>query len=161
MERKSWTFYDRKDWGKGAWEKEPDKLQFMDEKTGLPCLLVRNRVGAWCGYVGVSAGHPLYHQHYDHKLAQEIGVHGGLTFADFCAPDEKEHGICHIVEPGEDDRVWWLGFDCSHAGDLNPRMRAQLKGLGLPEIPGEKYRTLEYAEKEVRRLAAQLKEVVA
>lgn len=28
--------------------------------TGLPCLIVRNRFGALCGYVGVAEGHPLF-----------------------------------------------------------------------------------------------------
>src|SRR5690606_3996986 len=40
------------------------KIQWVDEATGLDCLMVRNSGGAWCGYVGVSEGHPLYGVEY-------------------------------------------------------------------------------------------------
>lgn len=46
----------------GAWMQEPDKVQFEDPETGLPCLIVRNQMGALCGYVGVGPGHPLHHK---------------------------------------------------------------------------------------------------
>lgn len=51
---------DKSKWGDGPWHREPDKMQWQDEATGLPCLIVRNHGGAWCGYVGVNDGHPLY-----------------------------------------------------------------------------------------------------
>lgn len=47
-------------WGNGAWVDEPDKAQWRDEATGLPCLLVRNQLGALCGYVGVYPDHPYF-----------------------------------------------------------------------------------------------------
>ena len=47
-------------WGDGAWVDEPDKAQWRDEATGLPCLLVRNQAGALCGYVGVYPQHPYW-----------------------------------------------------------------------------------------------------
>ena len=80
-------------------------------------------MGAWCGYVGVSEGHRDFgNEHADYR------AHGGLTFADFCQPDESEEcGICHVPDPGEPDRVWWLGFDCSHAGDDMPGMHETRK----------------------------------
>lgn len=52
--------YDKAGWGEGPWQSEPDKRQWQDEATGLPCLIVRGPVGALCGYVGVPLEHPAY-----------------------------------------------------------------------------------------------------
>jgi hypothetical protein len=49
----------------GEWDNEPDKIQWLDEDTGLDCLMVRNHFGSWCGYVGVTEGHPLFGVGYD------------------------------------------------------------------------------------------------
>ena len=49
---------DKTSWGQGPWMSEPDKLQWQDEATGLPCLIVRGSSGSWCGYVGVHPYHP-------------------------------------------------------------------------------------------------------
>lgn len=149
---------DKSDWGDGPWQNEPDKRQWRDEATGLPCLIVRNW-GAWCGYVGVSRGHPLYGASYDDDRAEDIDVHGGLTFAGPCRPGNETHAICHKVEPGEDDDVWWLGFDCNQCGDFDPDM-ARGRGRGLFRTPceDETYRDIAYVTKEVQKLAAQLVE---
>jgi hypothetical protein len=94
---------DKSDWGEGPWQDEPDKRQWQDEATGLPCLVVRNRGGALCGYVGVPAGHPCFEVDYDDVYGTynedytertsgplpDLEVHGGLTFSDFCAPDGR------------------------------------------------------------------------
>lgn len=44
---------DKSGWARGVWDSEPDKIQWQDAETGLPCLIVRGPVGALCGYVGV------------------------------------------------------------------------------------------------------------
>lgn len=121
-------------WGPGPWEEEPDKRQWTDPATGLPCLIVRNRLGGLCGYVGVPPSHPWYGRDYSsctlpvatprgpregdqdglmaklgpewrkrqeeqlvckedycaHTPSSIIEVHGGLTFADHCAPITPE-----------------------------------------------------------------------
>lgn len=59
VEAKSWTFPERCNrvkWGPGPWDGEPDKMQWTDPATGLDCLIVRNTLGALCGYVGVTPG---------------------------------------------------------------------------------------------------------
>lgn len=146
------------EWGVGPWLNEVDKMQWTDEATGLPCLVVRNRRGAWCGYVCVDESHPLFNvDSMDADL--DTDVHGGLTFSGFCAPDDKEHGICHIVEPGENDRVWWFGFDCNHWNDYAPALEARMRKRDPDEEPLnqlEQYKTIEYAKKEVRNLAKEL-----
>lgn len=66
----------------GPWHSEPDKVQWVDEDTGLDCLIVRNGLGALCGYVGLPEGHRLFAECYDGM--DDIGVHGGLTFSGYC-----------------------------------------------------------------------------
>jgi hypothetical protein len=69
---------DRKDWGIGPWNNEPDKMQWQDAATGLACLAVRNDMGVWCGYVGIPEGHPWYGKGYEDL--GDVDVHGGLTY---------------------------------------------------------------------------------
>jgi hypothetical protein len=141
---------DKSEWLVGPWLDEPDKIQWPDAATGLPCLMVRGPLGSWCGYVGVAEAHPLYQIDYSaHKgrcdetcrvknasgkylkkekryhgrraLDSVIDAHGGLTFSNVCQRRATEaEGICHVPEPGEPHRVWWFGFDCAHASDLIP-----------------------------------------
>jgi hypothetical protein len=60
--------------GPGPWVDEVDKVQWQDDATGLPCLVKRNHMGAWCGYVGVSKGHPLFE---DTEADYKVEPHGG------------------------------------------------------------------------------------
>lgn len=160
METREWKFEENPNYplGVGPWNDEPDKKQWLDKETGLPCLIVRNPMGALCGYVGVSKEHPLFNKDYD-----EVGVevHGGLTFSDFCQEGGK---ICHEVCEGEDDKVWWLGFDTAHLGDLVPNMEyirknnpsmGQFRDMGRLDV----YRDLDYVQLQCRYLAKQLKEL--
>lgn len=68
METKSFTTLDKSEWGDGEWRREPDKMQWPDEKTGLACLAVRGGHGGWCGYVGVGSAHPLHRLGYSDKI---------------------------------------------------------------------------------------------
>lgn len=151
---------DKSTWARGAWDSEPDKVQWQDDKTGLPCLAVRaHTTGAWCGYVGVPRGHPAYHTYYDEVDAK---VHGGLTFSGPCQKKMGEDkGICHMPEAGETDDVWWLGFDCAHAFDKSPAMEALIRSLPNPPDMDhhnyDVYRDLAYVRVQVRALAKQLK----
>lgn len=166
-------FLNKSTWGDGPWQKEPDKIQWTDERTGLPCLGVRHPTsGHWCGYVGVSEGHPAFGLHYnkadalaepDENGYHGLDVHGGLTFSDFCDehPDAEAQGICHVPQPGQPEKVWWLGFDCGHAFDLCPAYDVYLRHQGIPTFRsawfGTHYRTLEYVQEECAKLATQLR----
>ena len=153
MEALSYKTRDKSTWGPGPWQDEPDKMQFTDKATGMPCLIVRNHGGALCGYVGVDGSHPYYGLDYDNEALHDLSVHGGLTFSGACAKDAKEaEDICHRVQAGEDDHVWWLGFDTSHAGDLNPAPSAGHFSRAV-------YRDVAYVKKEIADLAKQLKAV--
>lgn len=105
METKEYRgVWDKSEWDRGPWDDEPDKLQWQDEATGLPCLIVRGPVGALCGYVGVMPGHGFYQTDYndcpiccgsaenwcEHSPRSRLNVHGGLTFSGDCAPATPE-----------------------------------------------------------------------
>lgn len=132
----------RAEWTSGPWDAEPDRAQWRDEATGLPCLAVRNaHLGYWCGYVAVPAGHPAHGKNYE---AVDVSAHGGLTYSDACSGD-----ICHVPAAGEPDDVWWLGFDCAHADDLMPGCSVGMAKYGT-------YRTLDYVKAQCADLAQQL-----
>jgi hypothetical protein len=147
MKTIEWKNVDKSSWPRGPWDNEPDAMQFADEATGLPCLVKRNHFGAWCGYVGVAAGHPAFEQERD------FDVHGSITFRSFC-DGEPGTGICHLPDAGEPDRVWWFGFDCAHGWDFCPGMEARLRTFC--RMHGESYKDLAYVKEECRKLAAQL-----
>lgn len=158
METKTYTTIDRAalGWPSGEWDSEPDKMQWPDETTGLPCLAVRHpRSGHWCGYVGVAEGHPMFQKGYDDC---EPEAYWGLTFADMCRPGETETtGICHVPAAGEPEHVWWLGFDCAHCDDFSPRDAARFNdGYPFGQIEGTSYKTLGFVRNQCARLAAQL-----
>ena len=151
---------DKSGWGDGPWQDEPDKVQWPDGFTGMPCIILRNRMGAWCGYVGVTKSHPLYEVGYDdaHDRNEDIEVHGGLTFSSHCQRSLPEaEGACHVPGEGEDDDVWWFGFDCAHAFDLMPAVPSR---AGSPYPPSrDVYRDMDYVKAEVANLAGALGEM--
>jgi hypothetical protein len=133
---------DRTRWGQGPWDSEPDdKVVWVSD--GIDCMIVRNGMGAWCGYVGLPPAHPDHGKEYMEVLG-EYDVHGGLTFASACGGK-----ICHVPEPGRPTHVWWLGFDCNHSCDAAPDQ-------GFWDSWGT-YRTQDWVMDEVGRLAAQAK----
>ena len=132
----------RAGWPAGPWDDEPDRVEF--KHAGFPCLLKRNRCGAWCGYAAVAPGHPFHGAHYDHV---PVEVHGGLTYSARCLG-----AICHVPKPGEADDVWWFGFDCGHLGDIVPGLRIDWDAT---------YRDVTYARRETERIAEQLARVLA
>lgn len=161
METKQWTTVDKSDWGDGPWQSEPDKMQWTDEATGLPCLVKRGPYGALCGYVGIPEGHTWYRKDYSEMDAD---VHGGLTYASHCQEgDDESTTICHIPAPGEPDNVWWAGFDCAHAYDLSPGNDALLRTQGFQSGQWgieEVYRDLGYVQDQCRHLAQQIVEAL-
>ena len=162
METKEWKFIDKSDWPNGPWHQEPDKMQFPDEETGLPCLIRRSYFGgSLCGYVGITEDHPLFGVDYScsphiPSLDCEINVHGWISFSGL-GQETKENclGICHIPGPGEPGKIWWFGFDCAHWFDLRPADKYSLKVMGKYGA----YRDIVYVKKEIAKLAKQLAEI--
>lgn len=150
---KTWTTVDRSKWKQPELGKdEPDKAQWIDEDTGLDCLIVRNSGGALCGYVGVPESHRLFEVDYDDAKTKDddyIECHGGLTFAGPCSPQEDPaKGICHTGDIAN-KTVWWFGFDCGHCDDIHPAYE------WVTEYDAS-YKTFNYVKNEVMSLAAEL-----
>ena len=152
----------------GPWKGEADKIQWKDEQTGLPCLVVRQEwSGHLCGYVGVSFEHKYYGMSYievyDLGNDYDPHVHGGLTFSDECQPFEDgldEVGmVCHVPDPGEPHEIWWFGFDAGHGGDYMPYYKKRgTAGYGLDLGKNAKYRDVKYMQSNCRDLALWLAE---
>jgi hypothetical protein len=132
----------------GPWTDEPNRVEF--KHAGLDCLLSRTAMGYWCGYVGLPRGHRFYGKSYDEDSV-DVRVHGGLTYAEEC----NGH-VCHLTE--DDDKLWWLGFDCAHYMDLSPLLHAGAHAVSVAALFGNHghYWTLEEVQAETRRLAEQL-----
>lgn len=157
MAERTYTFEDadKSTWGEGPWQNEPDKVVWVDDATGLDCMIVRNRLGALCGYVGVPEGHPWHGVNYNDV---SVKVHGGLTYSAPCEEDAREcdHTVCHTELPGRPEHVWWLGFDCAHGFDFAPAMVARDRERGhYYHDPSEEYRDLGYVKADVISLAEQ------
>lgn len=163
MER-SWTHRDKSEWGDGPWQDEPDKVVWVDETTGLDCMIHRGPPGALCGYVGVPRSHPWYGRQFDDDVYREVDVHGGLSYGAPCDPDgTEESGICHVPALGREHDLWWVGFSCSgYLTDMAPCVEADLRRMyeahpewapnswaGLPKT----YKPVAYVRDEVQRLA--------
>lgn len=151
---------------------EPDALDFT--AYGLACAMRRGPGGHWCGYVGIPEDHPWFGKSYSDmvkvpksvierpididkvgainmfsaslrnneetlaaglmEMVLAIDVHGGLTWAEDCPGGGS---------PG--NGLWWLGFDCAHAGDNCPNYN----GRGV-------YRDAAFVRVECEGLAQQL-----
>jgi hypothetical protein len=141
----------------GPWDDEPDKVQWVDGDTDLDCLAVRGPHGAWCGYVGVPKGHPMYGMHLN-DAGEALDVHDGITYAALCQEDVEEgHGICHVPLEGRPADVWWLGFACMSMFDIRPADLPLERAINIPGWPESTYKPLAYIQDECANLAAQLK----
>lgn len=143
---------DRAGWVRGEWDEEPDLLRWDAE--GHPCALVRNPLGAWCGYVGLYPKHPDYDKR-PHELDEVVNVHCGVTYAGdttaglraACALRKEE-----VALPS----TFWVGFDCAHGGtDLFP-CEPEFITKSLDKAACF-YKTMAWAKTETERLAYQLR----
>jgi hypothetical protein len=110
----------------GAWSTEPDYVFWWDKTTGFPCIIRRvPGSGHFCGYVGCLVEKASFEQ--------DLDPHGGITWGGPLLPwNETVEGI-----------VYWLGFDCAHAGDYLPCFKDG----------GGEYRGVEYCIQECQYLA--------
>ena len=152
--------------GEGPWDNEADKIAWIDERTGIPCIILRQTNGTLSGYAAVEPGHPLYGYNHD-AIPSELRVvsHGGLNYAEACNQTMPEAiSVCH-VEPlkrphsdmpdrfADDGDLWWFGFDTNHAYDFVPNERIP-EGQRIHD--GKVYRDQAYVYRECIKLAAQL-----
>ena len=152
--------------GEGPWDNEADKIAWIDERTGIPCIILRQTNGTLSGYAAVEPGHPLYGYNHD-AIPSELRVvsHGGLNYAEACNQTMPEAvSVCHVEPPkrphsdmpdrfAHDGDLWWFGFDTNHAYDFVPNERVP-EGQRIHD--GKVYRDQAYVYRECIKLAAQL-----
>lgn len=159
-------------------------------KEGLRCVGLALTRGHRCGYVAVPEGHVLYGVRYDDTLPEAVAfvteelmkdadishrgvmpwvtaalsgninrldvvidVHGSLTFSE---PSDE-----HNYPAPSTEKVWWFGFNCSHAGDgkdfsiVDERTREMYESSQFLFSEGT-IRSTEYVKQHCRLLARQL-----
>jgi len=171
---------DRRPSGDGPWNNEADKVSWIDNETGLGCIMLRQKNGTISGYVGVSPEHPLFGYEAD-AVPVDVSntVHGGVTYGKACEvnrferrahgkPRQERYTVCHTtrvrtvqdyrtVQTTEDEfheDLWWLGFDTDHPGDLVPGGRY---GGGRK---GDVYRDQSFVYSNCIELARKLKSLI-
>lgn len=131
----------------GAWSQEPDKVVWIDEVTKLDCMLLRNDLGTWCGYVGVPETHPYFG--LDCKRV-EFAFEREIDFSSTCkvgaSEDEKVVCHCRTYEHGE---TWWFGFNLASCWDYIPILTHQVATT-------QDYRDINYARTLVESLSLAL-----
>jgi hypothetical protein len=161
---RTWSFPEVHPPGPGPWSDEPDKAQWIDERTGFDALAVRSRMGFWCGYVGLPPGHPWHGRDPDPDDGPGLPIGGvSVDFGGYCAEggEDQQPVVCHVPEPGRPDRVWWLGWHNGHADDLAPTLDVSIRQIlsraaALPDLSTwGVYRPLTAVKAQVLLVAAQ------
>lgn len=139
--------------GTGEWVEEPDMIEF--EHKGFKCSIVRVCVqdgpihvfgGHLCGYVNIPKDHPWIGKAFD----IDADIHGGITFGEY-----------------DNEKQYWIGFDCGHLGDIVPSMELMRKEYKIAMPPylekfknspifNSTYRNLNYVIEECKNLADQV-----
>lgn len=158
---RAWVTVDKAGWRNGPWHAEPDRVQWTDRVSRLPCLIARHRDrGHLCGYVAVPPGHTL---HGADKERVPALAPGSVTFTGpqpGSGPPVEPTNIppCELNDP------WWIGFDASHGWDVCPGETDMWDLLGVvdggvipgPDGPIAEYRPIDYMVNGCVLLAAQL-----
>lgn len=153
------------------WVGEPDREEWVDEITGLRCLILRHSsMRHLCGYVAVPEAHSLHGK----GCSDEVDLPESFkdrtydkdrtpVIAMFCAGDALKRGKVNIelaldVHGGvtfagelRGEEGYWFGFDCAHSGDLSPGL-----SIEVGHMRGDIYRDIGYVRREVTGLAKQL-----
>lgn len=147
-----------REWGDGDWVNEPGlyEPQWFEYK-GYSCVAYRNYHGSWCGYVKIPNTSKFSCNDDD------IDVHGGITYSGNSLPFEDK----------EEADFTWIGFDCGHFDDYQPRSEKITMTL-VDAAPGDlqdkyfqlkrkmeswqlkKYRTLEFVKDECSKIVDQV-----
>ena len=141
---------DKKTWGDGPWQTEPDEEEF--EYKGYWCFMTRNRFGAWCGYVLLPKDHPFSTVESYRDI--DIEVHGGITYASLV-----ERKINNEMREG-----YMIGFDCGHYRDYMPTQKVindffKQQCPSWPQLGSSTediYRDIEFVRNEIKSMVDQI-----
>jgi hypothetical protein len=146
--------------GSGEWQYEPDRVWYIDEDSGLYCLIMRQPyLGSLSGYIAVPKEHP-WHQQNDIPIAGL--VHGGITYT-----NSNKLYLQHFLSNGSkfvgpliesysdtglllwDPTLWLIGFDCCHYSDMMPAIDG-----ALPPVTRRYkiYRAIDFVESQLKQL---------
>ena len=117
-----------------ACKKEPDFAAWVNIPAAKACKIARHiYMGHLCGYVGVGPKHPYFGKSDTEDSIYNLLVHSGVTYTGYM----------------KKSKLWWIGFDCGHLGDISPVGNF---------IQDENciYRDFKYVKKETNKLAMQL-----
>lgn len=149
------NYIDKSTWYPGEWKTEPDKIYWIDKKTGFDCLIIRNELGFLCGYVGINKNHPYFEKDYDE--IRHIFSEDGLEYSDFCQENNKIYGICHPTT--HEDKIWWFGFSCTKFKDIFSIRLLDDTSMKMYNKWGCTYKNINHIKKKVLSLAKELKEI--
>lgn len=161
---------------------------------GYRCVVIFGDFGTRCGYVGVTKDSKFYGKSFDSTtdvrlkdLHEPLGKRSILTL--FGAPESEEgfvrmdllfdvhggltYGEGYCDYPVESEGIWWLGFDCAHAGDgkdldlleelwgdediVKRRLKVEREvNAKYPTVSDGPVRSKEYCEDECRSLVEQI-----
>lgn len=133
-------------------KKEPSFLDFTYK--GYACRIIRSlSLMSLLGYVAIEKNHVFYNVGYDDI---NIDVHGGLTYASNKQPptvvkDTMTNKLDYITMPhhNKPKNAWWVGFDCSHYGDIIPAHPLLSNGQ-------DTYKGIEFVKNEIKGMVNQL-----
>lgn len=103
----------------------------------------------WREALRARAGEAIKHPKGD--IAEALRVDGPyLDDYEGWRKHREGRGICHLPFAGRPARVWWIGFDCAHSGDVSPKYDREYR------YSDGWYKPLSYVETEITSLARQL-----
>jgi hypothetical protein len=114
-------YNDRRPMTDGPWKNERDKIAWIDPKTGLHCIILRQPEGHLAGFVAVGADHPLHGFRYDAVPTHLTGgMHNPLFHSASCEWADESLSICHVPQGAR----------------TSPSMRAHRQGQTAKPING-------------------------
>jgi hypothetical protein len=122
---------DKSGWDDGPWKDEPDLVYWQEE--GLDCLIFRHAdLGSLNGYVAVPEGHPAFGL----ESVDVLDGHAGITYQSDHPPGDRHPLLGETIgELFDGRRLWFFGFDCGHASDVQPG-QTHIQ-TGNPELDAE------------------------
>jgi hypothetical protein len=126
------------------WETEPDSEDFT--YNGFVCKIFRDLdFKSLCGFVKIPSTMFYYRKNYDHECFSTILIHGGLTSSGYLR-----------AYPGlENEKGWWIGFDCGHSIDYKPGAHTYYSKAN----PETMYKNFDYVRSHLKYLVDQIIEI--
>jgi hypothetical protein len=126
----------RENWPAGEWDHEPDRIQWMDEATGLPCLAAQLK-----RTLHAAAHHEQYQENIRKvKMRMEVmdaGVENRWISVDEMLPDEGVEVLVWLFRSLDGDvfKVCYIDDDGQWRRDTGDKIPTPRHWMPLPEAP--------------------------